>query len=228
MEQLESHPETEQMVITGKQPWLGAFLNFFGLPGIGYFYSQNYLKGIVVLLLATTILTFGVFLMFSSQIPLVSLFMGVFFALLALDIIISVDVFKTIQKRNSADFEHLRKKQKDPWRAVFWNFIWPGLGHAYLRRWGWFIVISLFTRSYDTLLQKELFGCGQGRSPRLRRAIYRQLDALSTLPLQDNSGKSPDFLELLMGHQLRTGKGVGDSDCVVRDFEDSQTVVQKK
>jgi hypothetical protein len=58
--------------------------------------------------------------------------------------------------------------------------------------------------------------------------IYGQLDALSTLPLQDNSGKSPDFLELLMGHQLRTGKWVGDSDCVVRDFKDSQTVVQKK
>jgi len=58
--------------------------------------------------------------------------------------------------------------------------------------------------------------------------IYGQLDALSMVPLQDNSGKSPDFLELLIGHQLRTGKGVGESDCVVRDFQNSQTVVLKE
>ena len=32
--------------------------------------------------------------------------------------------------------------------------------------------MSLFTRIYDTFLQKELFGCGRGRSPRLRRAIF--------------------------------------------------------
>jgi hypothetical protein len=48
------------------------------------------------------------------------------------------------------------------------------------------------------------------------------------VPLQNNSGKSPDFLELLMGHQLGTSNGVGHSDCPVRDFENSQTVVQKE
>ena len=35
----------------------------------------------------------------------------------------------------------------------------------------WLIVMSLFTRIYETFLQKELFGCGRGRSPRLRRVL---------------------------------------------------------
>lgn len=80
----------------------------------------------------------------------------------------------------------------------------------------------------------NLWPCSFSSTPIVERVsviigeVYGQLDALSIVPLQDNSGKSPDFLELLMGHQLRTGKGIGDSDCLVRDFKNSQTVVQKE
>ena len=59
MEQVNLHPETEEVAIAGKQPWLGAFLNFFGFHGIGYFYSGNYPKGILAL--SSVMLLWGVF-----------------------------------------------------------------------------------------------------------------------------------------------------------------------
>ena len=143
MEYTEEDVQPEEMVIRGKQPWLGAFLNFFGFSGIGYFYSQDFLKGIVVLLLATAIYCTCFSLIFFEPIPLVPLILCTGALLLALSLYVTIDVFRTIKKRNSSNFEHFRKQHKDPWRAVFWTFLWPGLGHAYLRRWISFILISL-------------------------------------------------------------------------------------
>jgi len=54
------------------------------------------------------------------------------------------------------------------------------------------------------------------------------LDTLCGIPLKDDAGKSPDFLELLTKHNPRTYSWVGNSDCAVRDFEDSQTMVHEK
>lgn len=45
------------------------------------------------------------------------------------------DAHRSAKKANSADFEQLRKSEKDPWLAVFLSRLIPGLGHAYQGNW---------------------------------------------------------------------------------------------
>ena len=54
------------------------------------------------------------------------------------------------------------------------------------------------------------------------------LDALHRVSFEDDAGKSPDFLELLVGHQSSAENGVSDSNHPVRDFKDSDAVVRQK
>ena len=54
------------------------------------------------------------------------------------------------------------------------------------------------------------------------------LDTLCRVSFQDNAGKSPDFLELPMGHQPPTYNGVSNGDRPVRNSKDSYTVVRQQ
>ena len=53
-------------------------------------------------------------------------------------------------------------------------------------------------------------------------------DALYGVALQDDAGKSPDFLELLVRYQPLTHNRIGNGNRIVRDLQDSNTVVQKE
>ena len=144
MEHIDTSIQPQETVVHGKQPWLGAFLNFFGFSFVGYFYARCFLKGIVIVLLETLFSFAFLALMLVEKTPFVPFVFGACIIFLAFKLYISIDIFKIIEKQNSVNFENKRKQQKDPWRAVFFSFLWPGLGHAYLRRWIWFIVISAF------------------------------------------------------------------------------------
>ena len=144
METSEIDFEQEETIISGKQPWLGAFLNFFGFPGFGYFYSQDTLKAILCLLLVTSCWILTAFLLLSNKMPLAGLLLAVLAFQTTLYLFASVDVFRTIKKRNPADYEHPRTNRTDPWMIVFWSFIWPGLGYLFLRKRTQFAFTSCF------------------------------------------------------------------------------------
>ncbi len=143
MDDVEAHGEIQESVIKGRKPWLGAFLNFFCFPGVGYFYSRQFRKGIIFLLLAAAGVAALFVLLFYEKIPLWRVVSGVFAYNFALKLYVTLNVFKSIKKQNSIEYEFARKTQKDPWAAIFLSFLWPGLGHLYLRRGISFVILSL-------------------------------------------------------------------------------------
>ena len=42
------------------------------------------------------------------------------------------DAYRCVQTTNDINFEATRKRNKDPWRAVFLSRIIPGIGHLYI------------------------------------------------------------------------------------------------
>lgn len=143
MNDLEVNTEIDDSVVIGRKPWLGVFLNFFCFPGIGYFYSRQFRKGAVFLLLAVVACIMMFVLLFFERIPLWKIVSGGGAFYFALALYVSFDVFKHIKKQNPNEYEIVRKSKKDPWAAVFLSFLWPGLGHLYLRRGISFVVLSL-------------------------------------------------------------------------------------
>ena len=53
-------------------------------------------------------------------------------------------------------------------------------------------------------------------------------DAMHSTSLQDYAGESPDFLELLVGYQPLSHNRVGNGNRIVRDIQNSNTVVQEE
>ena len=143
MEYLETDITTEETEIRGKQPWLGAFLGFFGFSCVGYFYAQRFLRGGIILFLETVGFCTFFTLMFFEEIPFVPFVTTSCVLLLTFKLYVTIDVFRSIKTQNLVDFENYRTQRKDPWGAVFWTFLWPGLGHVYLRRWKWFVIIVI-------------------------------------------------------------------------------------
>ena len=115
-----------------KEPWLAVMLSLCW-AGIGQIYAGRVLRGIILIL--TEIILFCL-ATWSFLIPkcdiLVSI--GLFLALVAINIWNMFDAHKCARKVNSQDFEDERKQNKDPWLALFLSYIIPGLGQLYLKK----------------------------------------------------------------------------------------------
>ena len=46
-----------------------------------------------------------------------------------------IDSFFTSRSNNSIKFEIIRKSSKDPWLSVLLNYLIPGVGHFYQKKW---------------------------------------------------------------------------------------------
>ena len=115
--------------VRGKEPWLAVNLSMF-FPGIGQIYSGNVRRGIILIISYILLFGIGGWLIFSptgdTRIGLVLLL-----ATLPVNIWNLFDAHRCARKANNRSFEELRKTSKDPWLAVFYSRILPGIGHIY-------------------------------------------------------------------------------------------------
>ena len=116
--------------LLGKEPWLATNFSFL-LPGLGQFYSKSYIKGILFLFthlafLFTALFISSIFCLFLAGLIY---FIGLF------------DAYYSAKKKNTNTFNQERKKYKDPWLAVFLSRLIPGMGHIYIGKYLWGILL---------------------------------------------------------------------------------------
>lgn len=128
---------------SGKEPWLAVNLSMF-FPGIGQIYAGNLTRGCIFIIGLILLFFFGLWLVISSQ---GNLLIGI--SCLLATIVVSIwnlfDAYKCVTRANNPNFEAFRRRSKDPWLAVFLNRIFLGLGHLYINKYVWGIVIIFVT-----------------------------------------------------------------------------------
>ncbi len=124
-----------------KEPWLAVVLSSCW-AGIGQIYSGRVLRGIILILIETTLICL---ITWSWLIPkcdiLISIGLGL--VLVAVRIWNLFDAHKCARKTNPEDFETDRKQNKDPWLALFLSDLIPGLGQLYLKKWLWGVLFII-------------------------------------------------------------------------------------
>jgi len=116
-----------------KEPWLALILSII-FPGLGQMYYGNKIRGIIILILYSLLFAFGAYSVFSLSGNALMGFILVLLALL-LALFSHVDSFFTSRNNNSIKFERIRKSSKDPWLSVLLNYLIPGVGHFYQKKW---------------------------------------------------------------------------------------------
>lgn len=116
-----------------KDPWLAVNLSMF-FPGIGQFYGEYILKGIIFFSGQLILLIMTVWHIFAADGNTVT-------GLICLGIAIIIYLVNILDahlgiynKRRDKLLEKIPRKQKNPWFAVFVSRILPGLGHLYLQK----------------------------------------------------------------------------------------------
>ena len=127
--------------LLGKEPWLATNFSFL-LPGLGQFYSKSYIKGILFLFTYLALLITG-FYLFLFLLNSVSIILSIFCLFLAglISFIGLFDAYYSAKKRNTDTFNQERKKYKDPWLAVFLSHFIPGMGHIYIGKYLWGVLL---------------------------------------------------------------------------------------
>ncbi len=124
-----------------KEPWLVLNLSLL-LPGLGQIYAGRINKGVCVLGVYLFLLISNLSLIYDSEDNFkINLILAVLTGILWFWSIL--DSYLSTRSANSIEFEQERRKNKDPWLAVFLSYIFPGVGHLYLRKWLWGIAILL-------------------------------------------------------------------------------------
>ena len=123
--------------LSGKEPWLAVILSNF-LPGLGQIYSGKFIRGLWIISIINVLFYLGLILLLT---PTVKLRIGLvcWLAMMPLWLWNLFDAHQCAIKANSSRFEELRKRDKDPWLAVFLSVVipgWPGLGHLYIKKVG--------------------------------------------------------------------------------------------
>lgn len=125
--------------LSGKEPWLATNFSFL-LPGLGQFYSKNHIKGILFLLTPLAFFVTGLYLFALTPIsiifPVVCLFLSGLIYFISL-----FDAYYSAKRKNTNTFNQERKKYKDPWLAVFLSRLMPGMGHLYIGKYIWGVLL---------------------------------------------------------------------------------------
>ncbi len=124
-------PTSEPIV---KEPWLAVILSSV-LPGVGQVYAGSQTKGYLLMAIAMLVLTVGFGSLFQSSIS-TTVGLGAGLIYYPMWLISLFDAHRCARQRNGERAEADRREEKDPWLAVFWSRILPGLGHAYQGQWG--------------------------------------------------------------------------------------------
>jgi signal peptidase I len=136
---------TPKPTAIAKEPWLAVILSM-ALPGVGQVYAGSKTKGYVLMAIAIFLMVIGFGGMFHSEIS-ANLGFGAFFIYYVFWFFNLFDAHRCAQTWNGEEAETQRRQEKDPWLAVFWSRLIPGLGHGYQGQWGWaigFFLIAVF------------------------------------------------------------------------------------
>ena len=117
---------------TGKEPWVAVILSIV-IPGLGQFYGLRMARGIVMFLFVNLSLYGGLWQIVDvdgntklgyilSCIGIASYIFNVF------------DAFSVIKKYEPNWLTEVRGSSKDPFLALFLNYVVPGIGHFYARK----------------------------------------------------------------------------------------------
>jgi len=164
-----------------RNPWMTVWLSA-SFPGFGHIFLGSYVKGFLLVIWEVMInvnanLNTAIIYSFTGQFDLAKsvldqrwllLYIAVFVYSLwdAHRATISINKYSILAERNHApiipvkmnavEFNYLDKRQ--PWLAVFWSLVMPGLGHLYLHRLPtgffvlvWWIAITYFSRFLEAL-----------------------------------------------------------------------------
>ena len=116
-----------------KEPWLAVTLSFL-IAGTGQIYARKILKGLLICAISFVTLVFSFWSLVSTQgNVLLGLQTLIFTVILFLTNL--YDAYRSAVKANNNDFERSRKRDKDPWFAIFITTIIPGSGHFYIGKW---------------------------------------------------------------------------------------------
>jgi signal peptidase I len=124
------HPPTPDRA---KEPWFAVILATI-LPGLGHFYNNRPIAGLIWLLLIWGLVGAALWATIAAGIPLI-VGLGLLVGSWLLSIGQLFDTHRSVRQTNDAAFEADRKAAKDPWLAVFLSQIIPGLGQFYQQRW---------------------------------------------------------------------------------------------
>lgn len=113
-----------------KEPWLAVNLSMF-LAGVGQLYTGDTVKGWLFILFQIVGASVGLWLISN---PTGNTLIGIIF--IVFTVILGIwslfDAYRSAVRRNEPNFEVNRKSNKDPWKAVFFSRIIPGIGHIYI------------------------------------------------------------------------------------------------
>jgi len=115
-----------------REPWLAVNLSYF-FAGLGQIYAGRVLRGIVYFLSLIALTLLAIWKIFAPQ---GDIRYGVGFAGAAALLYLwnLIDAYITTKRGNDPGFQKDRKLTRDPWLAVFFNQVAPGLGHLYIQQ----------------------------------------------------------------------------------------------
>lgn len=125
-------------IIKNANPWMIAGLSW-AIPGLGQFCVGRWLRGLIFLTLCVLFDIAYVYFILPSLIMLD--YWGFFYVSVlffsGFHILAGLDAFLCAKKSLPYDSQNPESKV---WFAVFLSLVWPGLGHAYFKRWFFFVV----------------------------------------------------------------------------------------
>lgn len=115
-----------------REPWL-ALLYSELLPGLGHYYGNKPITAIIIILSYLLLLIYGLWSVLGYN---GDTLLGYILLIACLIVVIysMVHSFNVVKGTNSIEFESNRRGNKDPYRAIFFSVIVPGLGHLYIKK----------------------------------------------------------------------------------------------
>jgi signal peptidase I len=139
-----------------KDAWLAVCLSWV-LPGGGQLYVGRYARGTVLIVFAGVLwILANALLVLTDCSPFVSLAINSC-GFVAVYVLGCLDAFRLAKETGTEELEEHRRVGREPWAAVLLSILLPGLGHAYLRKWGLFILYLLSFFALLLLPEYELY-----------------------------------------------------------------------
>jgi signal peptidase I len=156
---------------SAREPWLAVNWSF-GLPGLGQFLAGRRIRGLVLIGLYAGCLIGGALLVLLPRGD-VRVGMVLFLSTAVIGLGALFDAHHVVRQHGDPGFETERRRVKDPWLGYFLSRLFPGIGHAYLGRWGGAVLWILGTLA--------LFVVTSLAVPDSGRYFYLAFSALSVL-----------------------------------------------
>jgi signal peptidase I len=129
-----------------KEPWLAVNLSLV-FAGLGQLYVGKDVRGYVLLTCQVSIVTIGCWLVLAPSGD-ATVGQGLLVLFLAIHMWNLYDAHRCARVMNNVEYERARREAADPWLAVLFTRICPGIGHLYTGRWLIGTILTLLTVTF--------------------------------------------------------------------------------